>query len=100
MGVQLTFELTNKQGAEAVIQALESYKMRLRANIERTKRRLAQFEARYGIDTARFLCEMAAEDLQGGDLEYVEWAGEARLLERLEAELRELQAVVRRSNSQ
>jgi hypothetical protein len=31
------------------------------------------------------LQEMAAEDLEGGDLEYVEWAGEAKLLEGLEA---------------
>ena len=33
---------------------------------------------------------MVAEDLEGGDLEYVEWAGEAKLLEGLEAELAEL----------
>ncbi len=59
--------------------------------IERTQRRLAQFEQRYGVDTARFLQEMAAEDLEGGDLEYVEWAGEAKLLEGLEVEPRELE---------
>jgi hypothetical protein len=46
---------------------------------------------RYGVDTMCFLHEMAAEDLQGGDLEYVEWAGEAKLLEGLETELRELE---------
>jgi len=34
--------------------------------------------------------EMMAEDLEGGDLEYVEWAGEAKLLEGLEMELKEL----------
>jgi hypothetical protein len=34
---------------------------------------------------------MTAEDLEGGDLEYVEWAGEARILEGLEAELLELE---------
>lgn len=39
------------------------------------------------MDTARFLQEMAAKDLEGGDLEYVEWAGEAKMLEGLEAEL-------------
>ncbi len=55
-------------------------KIRLRSGIERTKRRLTTFEARYGVDSARFLREMTAEDLVGGDLEYVEWAGEARLL--------------------
>ncbi|MGA9349883.1 MAG: hypothetical protein WBW48_13915 [Anaerolineae bacterium] len=66
-------------------------KARLRASIERTRRRLAQFEQRYDVDTAYFLQEMAAEDLEGGDLEYVEWAGEAKLLGRLEAELMELE---------
>lgn len=69
----------------------ESQKACLRASIERSRRRLAQFERRYGVDTAHFLQEMAAEDLEGGDLEYVEWAGEAKLLEGLEAELKRLE---------
>jgi len=43
------------------------------------------------VDTAHFLHEMTAEDLPGGDLEYIEWAGEAKLLEGLEAELQELE---------
>ncbi len=34
---------------------------------------------------------MTAEDLEGGDLEYVEWAGEAKLLEALKAGLLELE---------
>ena len=38
-----------------------------------------------------FLRKITAEDLKGGDLEYVEWAGEAKLLEGLEAELMELE---------
>jgi hypothetical protein len=91
MSVQLVIELREKQGAQPVIQAIESYKARLRASIERTQRRLVQFEQRYGVDTAHFLQEMTAEDLEGGDLEYVEWAGEAKLLEGLEAELTELE---------
>jgi hypothetical protein len=91
MSVQMVIELRDHAGAQTVLQALEAYKIRLRNGIERTKRRLAEFEARYGVDTARFLREMAAEDLAGGDLEYVEWAGEAKLLEGLESELRELE---------
>ena len=91
MSVQMVIELREKQGAQPVLQAIESYKARLRAGIERTRRRLAQFEQRYGVDTAHFLQEMAAEDLEGGDLEYVEWAGEAKLLKGLEAELTELE---------
>jgi hypothetical protein len=93
MSFQMVIELQDRAGAQTVVQALDAYKARLRAGIERTKRHLAMFEARYGVDTAHFLREMAAEDLAGGDLEYVEWAGEARLLEGLEAELRELEHV-------
>ncbi len=88
MSVQMVIELQEKQGAQLVLQAIEAYKARLRAGIERTRRRLAQFEQRYGVDTAHFM--LMAEDLEGGDLEYVEWAGEAKLLEGLEMELKEL----------
>jgi len=91
MSVHMVIELRDREGAQTVVQALDAYKARLRAGIARTKQRLAAFESRYGVDTARFLLEMTAEDLTGGDLEYVEWAGEARLLEGLEAELRELE---------
>lgn len=45
---------------------MEAYKARLRAGIERTRRRLAEFEARYGVSTAYFQ-RMTAEDLEGGD---------------------------------
>jgi hypothetical protein len=91
MSVQMVIELREKGAAQPVLQAIESYKARLRASIKRTRYRLAQFEQRYDVDTTYFLQEMAAEDLEGGDLEYVEWAGEAKLLEGLEAELRELE---------
>lgn len=93
MSVQMIIELQDGKGAQTVVQALDAYKTRLRSGIERTKRRLRDFEARYGVDTDHFLCTMTAEDLAGGDLEYVEWAGEATLLDGLDAELRELEHV-------
>lgn len=91
MTVQMVIEVQDHQGAQTILQALNGYKARLRSGIERTKRRLTSFETRYGVDTAHFLREMTAEDLAGGDMEYVEWAGEARLLEGLTAELKELE---------
>ena len=91
MSVQMIIELREKRGAQPILQAIEAYKARLRASIERTQRRLAEFEERYGVNTAYFLQEMTAEDLEGGDLEYVEWAGEAKLLEGLKDELTELE---------
>jgi hypothetical protein len=91
MSIRMVIELPDQGSIQTVIQALEAYKVRLRAGIARTQRRLATFETRYGVDTAHFLHEITAEDLPGGDLEYVEWAGEAKLLEGLESELRELE---------
>ena len=91
MTVQMVIEVQDRQGAQTIMRALDGYKIRVRSGIERTKRRLATFEALYGVDTAHFLCEMTAEDLAGGDLEYVEWAGEAKLLEGLTIELGELE---------
>jgi len=91
MSIQLVIELADRHGVQTILQALDAYKVRLRASIDRTERHLATFEARYGVDTAHFLRDMSAEDLAGGDLEYVEWAGEAKLLEGLVAELRELE---------
>jgi hypothetical protein len=88
---RMVIELQGREGAQTVVQALDAYKVRLHAGIARTRRRLATFEVRYGVNTAHFLRDMTAEDLAGGDLEYVEWAGEAKLLEGLEAELRELE---------
>lgn len=57
---------------------------RLQAAIAAAKQRLAPFEQRYGVSSEYFMAEMAAEDLEGGDEEYVQWAGEYQLLVLLE----------------
>lgn len=62
----------------------------LRASIQRTRDHLDKFERKYDVSTERFFVEMTADEMDGGDLEYVEWAGEAKLLRGLEAELNEL----------
>lgn len=93
MTVELVLHGASRETAQTVFNALDAYKVRLRASINRTQRNLMKFEQRYGVSTTVFLRDMVAEDLAGGDLEYVEWAGEAKLLEGLETELRELEDV-------
>jgi Tfp pilus assembly protein PilV len=90
MTLQLKIELESQQAAESVLQALEAYKEQLRQNIARTERRLQAFEERYGVSTSVFITEMTAEDLVGGDLDYIEWSGEFELLKGLQQELQEL----------
>jgi hypothetical protein len=89
--MQMVIELEQKQTAHSIVSAIESYKIRLQASIRRTQRRLTEFEQRYNVATDYFLENMTAEDLQGGDMEYVTWAGEAKLLAGLQNELAELE---------
>jgi hypothetical protein len=96
MSVQMVIELKEKRSAQFILSAIEAYKARLRANISRTRRRLAAFEERYEVNTSHFLQTMTAEDLEGGDIEYVNWAGEAKLLAGLEEELAELEYALHR----
>jgi hypothetical protein len=93
MSTQMVIELSGQQATQTVLRAIDLYKTRLRASIARTQRHLAEFEQRYRVTTAHFLTAVTAEDLAGGDLEYVEWAGEAKLLKGLEIELGELEHV-------
>lgn len=93
MSAQMVIQLRDKESARSIHSAIEAYRDRLQASIARTQRRLAEFEQRYGVSTMHFLQTMTAEDLTEGDMEYVTWAGEAKLLAGLEEELAELEDV-------
>jgi hypothetical protein len=69
---------TNKPDkvSEILKDALESEKSRIRYSLELTRERLKKFEQKYNISSQIFINQWSAEDLQGGDREYVEWAGE------------------------
>jgi len=54
MSVRMVIELNGQADASLFLQAIESYKRRLRASIERTRRRLSEFEGWYGVDTFHF----------------------------------------------
>jgi hypothetical protein len=73
--------------------AVEGEARRLELALDAARRRLARFEEKYGVTSERFMAEMAAEDLEGGDDEYVQWAGEFRLMERLTGKLARLQEI-------
>ncbi|MBW4461834.1 MAG: hypothetical protein KME47_16570 [Nodosilinea sp. WJT8-NPBG4] len=45
--------------------------------------RLERFETQYNVPSSEFAERFTAEDLQGGDLEYVEWIGEYQLFQHL-----------------
>lgn len=73
--------------------AINSEIIRLELALHLAHERLLPFERKYGVSSEHFIAEMTAEDLQGGDEEYVQWAGEYWLMRRLEEKLAHLREV-------
>jgi len=73
--------------------AVNSEIVRLELALKLAHERLLPFERKYGVSSEHFITAMAAEDLDGGDDEYVQWAGEFQLTERLEEKLTRLREV-------
>lgn len=80
----------NEQVLHLVESVVQGEVARLEIALGLAKKRLAPFEQKYHTSSDRFITTMTAEDLQGGDDEYVQWAGEYKLMQRLEEKLKQL----------
>jgi len=72
---------------------LEAESSRLKYSMKLAKKRLSRFEKKYKVSSKKFIEEWRAEDLEGKDLEYVEWAGEYHLSVRLNDRLDALKSI-------
>ena len=86
---------TNKPDKVSQIlkETLELEKVRIRYSLGLTKDRLNKFEKEYNITSEEFINRWSAEDLKGGDMEYVEWAGEYRVSLNLSERLAALKSI-------
>ena len=73
--------------------AIESEVAKLELALKMAVKRLKPFEEKYGVTSEHFLTAMTAEDLEGKDDEYVHWAGEYKLMQRLQSKLHKLQEI-------
>jgi len=76
---------TRKYGAaqQLVKSAIDSEVARLELALESARKRLLLFENNYGVSSEHFIETMTAEDIEGRDDEYIQWAGEYQLWQRL-----------------
>jgi len=81
------------QAAKFLVEVLETEQSRLKYTMKIAKRRLSRFEKKYSVTSEKFMEEWSAEDLEGKDLEYVEWAGEYNLTKRLDERLNALKSI-------
>lgn len=90
---RIRIEGTDAEALRLLRTAVESKVLHIRLGIEVTQARLHAFEQRYGMPSEEFIKKSTAEDLAGGDLDYVEWAGEWKILRQLREDLRRLEAI-------
>lgn len=91
---RIIIESPKRQDIQPVVQAAIAAEIqKLMVGLKRTQKKLRRFEERYGMTTEQFVEKTAAEDLSGGDLEYVEWMGEYRMCKKIEADLAALRDI-------
>lgn len=73
--------------------AIESEIAKLELALKMAEKRLIPFEQKYKVTSDHFIAKMSAEDLDGHDEEYVRWAGEYKLMQRLQEKLQKLQEI-------
>lgn len=82
---------SNFEGAETLIRsAVYSEIKRLEIGLRKTDQEIRKFEEKYQIPSRVFIEEYAAEDLDGGDDEYISWMGELKIRRKIASELQNL----------
>jgi hypothetical protein len=84
---------TQEYAQDLIRSAIAAETARFELGLKITERHIRSFEERYHTTSDVFLGSMAAEDLAGGDAEYVAWAGELSLHQRLKSQLQALNAI-------
>lgn len=77
-----------------IIQSAIAAKMkRIELGLLKTEQEIKKFEKKYNISSEHFMSNCSAEDLAGGDDDYVSWMGELHLREAVLEELHLLQHI-------
>jgi hypothetical protein len=80
---ELTLISTHQHPLKPLVEAALANELRLlEAGIRRTEQRLHEFEAKYQLSTDKFIHRFEDDEFEE-TLEFAEWIGEYRLLERL-----------------
>jgi hypothetical protein len=91
---QLIIKPTDLERAKNLVKDAIKTKIALLEHLrQRYLQKLDTFEKKYNVTSDKFIKEWAAEDLDGKDMEYIEWAGEYHCFLDLEEDLRTLKSI-------
>jgi len=83
----------NIHNAQLIQQAITTKIQYLMLSLHKTEGILRGFEEKYQLSSDDFIQHYTAEDLSGGDIDYITWLGEIKLRARLQADLTALQTI-------
>lgn len=90
---ELTLISTHQRPLKSLVEAALANELRLlQAGVQRTEQRLDEFEAKYQLSTSEFIRRYEADEFEE-TLDFAEWIGEYRLLEKLLEKIDVLQGI-------
>jgi len=92
--IKLQIQSDTKDGVIDIVQAAISSEIkRLEIGLYKTKKQIEKYEIEYNVTSKVFQKELSAEDMRKGDQEYIEWAGELKIREKIMADLKKLKEI-------
>ncbi len=86
--------ISDKEGTTDIIKSAISAEIkRLEVGLNKTNKEIKKFEEKYKISSEIFLKQLTAEDLKGGDDEYIRWAGELKIRDRILEDIKKLKDI-------
>lgn len=90
---ELTLVSERKREIRPIIEtALKNEMQLIRAGLQRTEQNLKKFENKYKMNTEKFLFDYEADKLEE-TIDFMEWIGEFRMLERLTDKLETMKSI-------
>ena len=84
---------TEESAVDIIRVAISAEIKRLEIGLQRTERKIEKFEKEYRVSSEVFKEKFAAEDMKRGDEEYIEWAGELKMREKILMDLKNLKDI-------
>lgn len=91
--LQIKSEASSNAIMDIIKTAIQAELKRLELGLEKTERQIAIFEKEYKVSSERFLKEFTAEDMKGGDPEYISWAGELKIRDKMLTDINRLKEI-------
>lgn len=66
---------------------------RLEIGLQKTNKQIEKFESKYNVSSEIFQKKFTAENMKKGDEEYIEWAGELEIREKILTDIKGLKGI-------